>query len=214
MLLNGWILDDGVLGGNREDVVQAFRIVERGTRDRGLILSTEATVNVSGDSKSRVWCPDSDVMSSNPLDIGVLPVVGDGFIHLGCPVGTEHFVALHIHQRIEKIKAILDKLQNVSDAHSEFVLLRSCFSSPKVSYLMRTTTPTLSTTTWLSSRFLTLGATSQTFRRPACRITARNCPPQAHTAPSSGGAKKKTLMSSEQMSCMKHRYKISDLPCC
>ena len=68
----------------------------------------------------------------------------DGFVHLGCPVGSEAFVANHIAQKIEQLRNVIDKIHILQDSHMEYVLLRSCFSLPKMNYLMRTSTPLVS----------------------------------------------------------------------
>ena len=65
-----------------------------------------------------------------------------GFVHLGAPVGNEAFIEAKIKSRVEKVKVLLDKLHSLEDPHMEFVLLRSCFSLPKVSYALRTSPPT------------------------------------------------------------------------
>ena len=64
-----------------------------------------------------------------------------GFVHLGSPVGSQEYVVGKIASRVEKVKGMLDVLHRMENPHCEFALLRSCFSSPKVSYLLRTTPP-------------------------------------------------------------------------
>ena len=139
--VNGWILDDGVLGGQVEDVRRALDILLTDGTARGLELSTEHSVPTPGTSKSAVWCPDIAHDDVDPLGLGVLPIRGPGFVHLGAPVGSPFFIQGKVKERVDKVANLLDKLPNLENAHSEFALLRSCFSLPKVSYLLRTCSP-------------------------------------------------------------------------
>ena len=138
LLVNGWFLDDGLLGGTKEELTQATNILLDEGPDRGLHLSTERSV--PGNSKSAVWCSEP-CESEDPLGLGIKPVTELGFVHLGAPVGNMDFVKNKIESRIEKVRVLLDKLPHLSNPHAEFVLLRSCFSLPKISYLMRVIPP-------------------------------------------------------------------------
>ena len=80
-------------------------------------------------------------MNDDPLHTGILPIKEDGFVHLGAPRGSERFVEEKVRERIDKIEILLSKLHLLENAHAEFVLLRLCFSLPKVSYLLRTCPP-------------------------------------------------------------------------
>ena len=57
---------------------------------------------------------------------------------LGTPVGSRGFVREKVKEKVEKIRHITGKLPLLRDPHSEFVLLRSCLSLPKVMFLLRT----------------------------------------------------------------------------
>ena len=80
--------------------------------------------------------------SEDPLGLGIKPITDTGFTHLGAPVGSQDFVTRTVKSRVEKVKILLEKLSTLENAHSEFVLLRSCFALPKISYLLRTCPPT------------------------------------------------------------------------
>ena len=73
-------------------------LLENGPR-LGLELSTEDSV--PGESKSAVWCPMNiidDANNSDPLGLGIKPIVEDGFVHLGAPVGSQHYVELKVRE--------------------------------------------------------------------------------------------------------------------
>ena len=71
-----------------------------------------------------------------------------GFTHLGVSVGDEDFVWRGVKGRVDKVGKLLEKLPSLKDPHSEFVLLRSCFSLPKVMHLLRITDPTQHVHLW------------------------------------------------------------------
>ena len=79
----------------------------------------------------------------DPLGVGILPIEGDGFDHLGAPVGDATYVQRKVKDRVDKVEALLEKLPSLENPHGEYNLLRSCFSVPKVSYLLRTCPPTV-----------------------------------------------------------------------
>ena len=60
---------------------------------------------------------------------------------LGAPVGSEGHERVVIRGRVEKMKAITDRLPLLKDPQSEFVILRSCLAEPKFMFSLRTTNP-------------------------------------------------------------------------
>ena len=56
---------------------------------------------------------------------------------LGAPLGSHRFEFHQIQKKVDKIKAITDLLPLLEDSQTEFVLLRSCLSLPKISFLLR-----------------------------------------------------------------------------
>ena len=113
--------------------------MEEGPR-RGLELSTEHSgprLGIApGDSKCAVWCPPGSPIDEDPLKLGIRPVKDSGFLHLGAPVGSQVFVYSAVKKRVDKVSAILERLPALQNPHAEFVLLKSCFSLPKVSYIL------------------------------------------------------------------------------
>jgi hypothetical protein len=97
--------------------------------------------------KSSLWAPGTHT-SKDPLGVGILVVEDDGFVILGAPVGSSPYEAEQIRARIREIKEITSLLQHIEDAQIEFVLLRSCFSLPKVIYMLRTVDPTKHQDIW------------------------------------------------------------------
>ena len=74
----------------------------------------------------------------DPLHRGIPKVrAGDGIVVLGAPVGYNNFVREKIEARVEKVRAVVELLPLVKDPHSEFVLLRSCLSLPKIMFMLR-----------------------------------------------------------------------------
>ena len=104
----------------------------------GLEMSTET--NMAGESKSAIWCPS---LQPDPLALGIMSITDTGFTHLGAPVGDIEFTARIVKKRVEKARQLMESLPSLNDPHAEFVLLRACFSLPKVSYSLRTSPPAL-----------------------------------------------------------------------
>ena len=141
LLLNGWYLDDGVQVGKLADLSKVIHILLQDGPARGLILSTQATIPSHKKAKSTIWCPALDIPDMDPLDLGVPRIQEHGIILLGSPVGSHTYVKDKIQEKIQAVKDIIHHLPLLQDPHSEFVLLRSCFSLPKTMFLLRTTQP-------------------------------------------------------------------------
>ena len=94
----------------------------------GLILSTTASVPPPAKPKSTIWCPTPPERQEDPLGKGLLFVMEDSVILLGAPVGSLNFEARQIQRKVEKIQDTTALLPLLEDAHTEFVLLRSCLS--------------------------------------------------------------------------------------
>ena len=138
--LNAWFCDDGNLNGSKDELATVVDIILREGRPRGLILSTNATVQPPKLPKSSVWSPMDGVddRDQDPLNRGVPKVrSSDGITVLGAPVGWREFVREKFIDKIEKVRQITELLHHLRDPHSEFVLLRSCLSLPKVMFLLR-----------------------------------------------------------------------------
>ena len=73
----------------------------------------------------------------DPLERGLIFVTEEGVTLLGAPLGSHGFVSQQIQKKVDKIKAITDLLPLLEDSQTEFVLLRSCLSLPKISFLLR-----------------------------------------------------------------------------
>ena len=142
LLLNEWYLDDGAAVGNKEELQRVVDIILEHGPARGLFLSTATT---SPRPKSTVWSPNttSAAVPTNldPLERGVPLVVEEGIVLLGSPIGSMEFEKQTINLRVEKVRELTTRLPLMQDAHSEFVLLRSCLSIPKIMFTLRTTDP-------------------------------------------------------------------------
>ena len=74
----------------------------------------------------------------DPLLRGIPKVRGgDGIVALGAPVGYSAFVRGKLQKKVEKVQSVVELLPLLKDPHSEFVLLRSCLSLPKIMFLLR-----------------------------------------------------------------------------
>ena len=99
-------------------------------------------------AKSTVWLTLDFVAGDDPLARDIPRLNQTGFVLLGTPIGDVAFTQETITKRINKVKEITEKLPLIKDGHTEFALLRSCLSVPKVMYTLRTTDPTLNQVLW------------------------------------------------------------------
>ena len=78
---------------------------------------------------------------SDILDRGIPLVEDTGIVLLGSPIGSVEFERRVIGERMEKIREISSLLSLIEDPQTEYVLLRSCLSSPKFTFTLRTSNP-------------------------------------------------------------------------
>ena len=107
---NSWFLDDGALGGNKNDLQQAIDILSQQGPDRGLHLNA---------SKSMVWCPGHDQEDADPLERGIPRVRKEGVKLLGAPVGSQAFEEEVLLDRITKLETLMEKLPTLEDPHTD-----------------------------------------------------------------------------------------------
>ena len=82
--------------------------------------------------------------------MGIPRIQEAGIVLLGSPVGEDNFVHDVIERKIQAVHDITQLLPTLQDPHSEFVLLRSCFSLPKTMFLLRSTNPLPHQDLWTS----------------------------------------------------------------
>ena len=145
---NTWYHDDGHLAGRREELRKGVDILKREGPSRGLYLSDTTSIPPPGRPKSVVWCPAGSIREVDPLQCGIPQVEEAGIMVLGAPVGSLDFERVALEKRILKVKNITDTLPLLKDPHTEFVLLRSCLSLPKVMYNLRTVDPSNHQALW------------------------------------------------------------------
>ena len=77
----------------------------------------------------------------DPLNRGIPLVQEGGIVLLGSPIGSKVFEKQAIEERMNKVKELCSRLALMKYAQSEYVLLRSCLSIPKIMFILRTTDP-------------------------------------------------------------------------
>ena len=178
LALHAWFLDDGTAIGTKEELQSVVDIVTREGACQGLLLSTAASTEAPSQPKSTIWSPIRQGLDeeADPLRRGVPRVTEPGVTLLGAPIGNMEFVKSELKAKVEKIRRIVELLHSIQDPHTKFVLLRSCLSLPKLSFILRTTdtSPFKSLTGWCEVLWAiscqdSWGQPSQTFSgsRPA-----------------------------------------------
>jgi hypothetical protein len=92
-------------------------------------------------SKCFIWCGDLDPSNHDPLGCGIPRADAGGLLLLGSPIRTPSFAQFEVDKRIQKIADIMQRLPSFKDPQSQFCLLRSCLSLPKLLYTLRTCNP-------------------------------------------------------------------------
>ena len=128
LLINAWYLDDDTLCGSPRDLQKALDIIEEDGSACGLHLNR---------AKSLLFVPAVASMSLSSLP-SEIPITRKGFGLLGTPMGSVLTRNESVLQRVEKIRSILEILQ---DSQMEATLLRSCLSLPKVVFALCTCPP-------------------------------------------------------------------------
>ena len=111
--LNVWYLDNGILCGSRSELLKALNILELEGPRRGLYLNRD---------KCLLFVPPGDYNSNDGF--GNIPIVQDGFVLLGSPVGSPSFIASHASAKVEEVKKLISFLPDLKDSHMQFCLLR------------------------------------------------------------------------------------------
>ena len=105
---------------NKESLQIAVDIIKREGPSRGLVLS---------ETKSKVWIQGEHQYDPNdPLDRGIPLDTAEGIRVLGAPIGSTSFEEDVILERIVSTEVLMEKLGDLEDPHSEYVLLKNCFS--------------------------------------------------------------------------------------
>ena len=111
----------------------ALEIIEEDGPARGLLLNR---------NKSLLFAPpgDAPLSSEFPSDI---PVARAGVSLLGSPVGSDDFCVTVVKDRLDSVRALLDRLPDIEDSQIEYSLLHSCLSLPKFISILRTCSPSI-----------------------------------------------------------------------
>ena len=109
-----------MLCGSPDDLGRAIDIIDSIGPSLGLSLNL---------SKCLLYCPEDAPPATFHPDV---PITTDGFSLLGAPIGPPEYC---LQYACNKAKKALD----LQDSQMEFTLLRSSWSFPKLSYLIRTT---------------------------------------------------------------------------
>ena len=135
--LNVWYLDDGTLVGTVLELRRVVDIIVSEGPPKGLILSTAGTVRAPSLPKTTVWSRLNPTVEVDPLGKGVPRITAPGITLLGAPLGDSGYEANILQQKVDKVRGITELLPDLQDPQTEFCLLRSCLSLPKIMFLLR-----------------------------------------------------------------------------
>ena len=88
----------------------------RGHRpERGITLSTSATIALPAQPKSTVWVPTDISGRGDLLQWGLTRINKDGIVVLGSPVGGPGYEAAVLAEKVESAREMLVKLSDLQD---------------------------------------------------------------------------------------------------
>ena len=122
-------LDDGTLGGTREDVIDDVKTIEEEAGTLGLQLNREKTELICADHTSR-----GIVLSALP---GLRIINPECANLLGSPLGNADCVNACVSEKIELLRLMGDRLCYLH-SHDAITLLRYSFAIPKLLHSLRT----------------------------------------------------------------------------
>ena len=73
----------------------------------------------------------------DPCQRGLIRITDEGVVLLGAPLGSAAFVEGEVKKKVSKVEEVTEMLPLIEDSHTEYALLRSCLSLPKLSFLLR-----------------------------------------------------------------------------
>src|SRR5688500_7726796 len=120
-------MDDGVIGGSRERVLEALTLLEVELRVIGL------EINRSADKST--WISRSGTLRND------ITFREENLIVMGSPVGTNDFFETTAHEGVMRNKALLKNLSGLGHKQGQTLILRKCLSYCRMIHLMRTTPP-------------------------------------------------------------------------
>ena len=106
-----WILDDGPIIGDVEDVFKVFQFIESEGPAVGLVLNVK---------KNEIWWPTR--ASSDPFPAEVDRVENAGVKLLGAPIGSGEFTTEFVKKKLKALDDVCKALREVNDAQVEFGL--------------------------------------------------------------------------------------------
>ena len=104
------------------------------------LLNQGGRISEGESGKSVLWRPNVP-LPALPLITGISNSRELGIKVLGAAIGSPEFSQSLAYKRVNAVSDLLDKFPLLEDSHFSFVLLRSCFSLPKHSYMTKTSSP-------------------------------------------------------------------------
>ena len=137
-----WYLDDGIIGGPPDLISKIASLIDLKGPDFGLHINFQKC--------SLLWTGSSDCVGDDLFPASI-PRPSDGFTVLGVPLGPPRFVEAEFQLVISKSQLLINKLPLLNDPQISFALLSKCFGFCRVSYFLRCSPPSF--TSSLSSSF-------------------------------------------------------------
>ena len=131
---NVWYLDDACIAGDRDTVLNDLENMVTKLGELGLrVNSNKCEITLLGHNEQEAAVTTGMVQSILP---GVRIVPKEECCLLGAPLSVEG-IPVALRTKTEELDKLISRLELV-DPHEAFVLLKNCFSIPKLQYILRT----------------------------------------------------------------------------
>ena len=123
-------MDDGVLIARHHVLLRAFEYINSAAaHKRGLFLGT----------KCEVWWPAAPHSDTRDMyDRSITQRLGEpGTMLLRAPIGSIEYMQAQVCASVHAKARTIDALKELPDAHAAFTILRSCFGTCQMNYLLR-----------------------------------------------------------------------------
>jgi hypothetical protein len=127
--LNVWFLDDGTLVGSKQDLLKVLKIFTKDGPALGLYVNL---------AKSLAWSP-LVIADFSGFPVDILTQAGGGTKLLGSAIGDDAALEAVATKRVDKIGAMVDKLDTLNDVQLQYLLLKFCVGMPRFNFQLRTT---------------------------------------------------------------------------
>ena len=125
-----WYLDDGTIAGDIGMLARIVHLIKSKGREYGLIISPNKCCGYFPQVTEALRAEFQQIMDD-------IPIVTEGILTVGLPLGTDQFIGSTIAKTIDGICAKMDRIAVFDSPQAMFVILQHCMGLPQIQHLLR-----------------------------------------------------------------------------